>query len=71
MGNIAKVMLNTSNRILLTSGIDNSERRSKIEQIALNMAVILTIIILNKKVKIIQYKDKASCSIHSLDRIQL
>ena len=46
--------LNTSNQTLLTQGIDSSELRLK--QIVLNMTVILTIINLNKKVRIAQYR---------------
>lgn len=55
--NIAKVMFSTSNRTLLTHGIDNTELKSKINQIILNMAVILTIINSCKKVKVAEYKE--------------
>ena len=56
-GNIAKVMLNTSNRKLLTQGIDSYELREKVDQIVLNMAVILTIINSGRKVKVDEYRE--------------
>ena len=40
-GNIDKSMLNTDNRLLLTQGIDNSQLKTKIDAIILNMAVSL------------------------------
>ena len=43
-GNIAKYMLNNNNRSLLTQEIDNSELKSKIDYVIINMAVILAII---------------------------
>ena len=43
-GNVAKSMLNSTNRSLLTQGIDSSELRSKVDNIILNMGVILAII---------------------------
>ena len=43
-GNIVKSMLNNNNRSLLTQGIDNSELKSKIDYIIINMAVIFAII---------------------------
>ena len=56
-GNVASQMLNTSNRRLLTEGIDNNELKSKIERIILCMAVILTINNSNKKVKVAEFKE--------------
>ena len=56
-GNIAKVMLNTNNRKLLTQGIDSSELRAKIDQLVLNMAVILTIINSDRKVRIDVFRE--------------
>ena len=56
-GNIAKVMLNTNNRKLLTQGIESSELRAKIDQLVLNMAVILTIINSDRKVKIDEFRE--------------
>ena len=56
-GNIAKVMLNTNNRKLLTQGIDSSEVRAKIDQLVLNMAVILTIINSDRKVRIDAFRE--------------
>ena len=56
-GNVATEMLNTSNRTLLTAGIDNTELKSKIDRIILNMAVILTIINSSKKVNVVEYKE--------------
>ena len=56
IGIIAKAMLNTSNWTLLSQRIDNSELRSKIEQMVLNIAIIL-IINSDKKIRIIQYRE--------------
>ena len=56
-GNIAKLMLNTSNRQLLTQGIDSSEVKEKIDHLVLNMAVILTIINSDRKVNINEYEE--------------
>ncbi len=56
-GNIAKVMLNTNNRKLLTQGINSSDLRAKIDQLVLNMAVILSIINSDRKVKIDEFRE--------------
>ena len=56
-GNIAKVMLNTDNRKLLTQGINSSDLRAKIDQLVLNMAVILSIINSDRKVKIDEFRE--------------
>ena len=56
-GNIAKLILNTSNRKLLTEGIDSSELRSQIDQVVLNMAVILTIINSDRRVNVDVFGD--------------
>ena len=56
-GNVAKLMLNTGNRLLLTQGIDNSELRMKIDNIILNLAVILAVINSSKKVKVGEFAE--------------
>ena len=56
-GNVVKVMLNTNHRKLLTAGITNSELKVKVDEIILNMAVILTIINSDMKVKIAEYTE--------------
>ena len=56
-GNVAKAILNNSNRSLLTKGIDNSELKSKIDKIILNMAAILAVINSNKKVNVSEYTE--------------
>lgn len=50
-------MLNTNNRKLLTQGIDSSELRQKIDHLVMNMAVILTIINSDRKVKVDAFKE--------------
>ena len=55
-GNVAKAMLNTENRKLLTQGIDSTELRGKIDTIVLNMSVILSIINSSKKVNVDEYR---------------
>ena len=50
-------MLNTTNRKLLTQGIDSTELREKIDHLVLNMAVILTIINSDRKVKIDEHEE--------------
>ena len=50
-------MLNTNNRKLLTQGIDSSELRRKIDHLVMNMAVILTIINSDRKVKVDAFKE--------------
>lgn len=56
-GNIAKAMLNTNNRRLLTQGIDSSALRATIDQLVLNMAVILSIINSDRKVKVDEFRE--------------
>jgi len=56
-GNLAKEILNTSYRKLLTQGISNTDLREKIERIFLNMAVILTIINSNRSVNVNEYYE--------------
>ena len=56
-GNIAKSLLNTNNRLLLTEGISNPELKTTIDKIILNMAVILAIINSSKKVKIAEFTE--------------
>lgn len=54
---LTQVMLNTSNRKLLTQGIDSTELREKIDALVLNMAVILTIINSARRVKVHEFKE--------------
>ena len=56
-GNIARVVLNTSNRSLLTEEIANIELKSRIDSIIWNIAVILFIISSSKKVNGAEYKE--------------
>ena len=56
-GNVAKAILNNSNRSLLTKGIDNSELKSKIDKIVLNMAAILAVINSIIKVNVSEYTE--------------
>ena len=55
--NVAKSLLNTNNRFLLTKDIEIPELRSKIDNIILNMAVILSIINSNMMVKVAEYRE--------------
>ena len=56
-GNLAKSMLNSTNRFLLTQGMDNLDLRFKVDTIILNMGVILAFIISNKKVKVAEFNE--------------
>ena len=50
-------MLNTSNRKLLTQGIDSTVLRGQIDELVLNMAVILTIINSDRQVKVEEFRE--------------
>ena len=56
-GNVAKEMLNTSYRKLLTEGVLNTELKSKLDELLLNMAVILTLINSNRKIKVNEFHE--------------
>ena len=56
-GNVAKSLLNTTHRHLLTQNIDSLELRTVIDKIILNMAVILSIINSSRKVNITLFRE--------------
>ena len=56
-GNVAKSLLNTTHRTLLTKHIDSIDLKEKIDKIILNMAVILCIKNSNRKVNIDVYRE--------------
>ena len=73
-GNVAKSMLNSTNRSLLTQGIDSSELRSKVDNIILNMGVILAIINSSKKVRVPEFAEfclQTSLAVKSVPWIKL
>ena len=56
-GNIAALMLSMDNCKLLTQGIASLELREAVEKLVLNMAVILTMVNSNRKVRIEEYRE--------------